>query len=126
MQAFALRALIPQVRIKFRANLLAAEFDLQPTLISRRYSLRLKYELGLTPEVIVINPRLKKPSDKVALPHVYSGDQLCLNLPEEWFPEMLIAHTTVPWASEWLFYYEIWLATGDWLGGGEHPITLMS
>ena len=21
----------------------------------------------------------------------------------------------------WLFFYEIWLATSDWLGGGEHP-----
>jgi len=21
----------------------------------------------------------------------------------------------------WLFYYEIWLATGEWCGGGVHP-----
>lgn len=31
---------------------------------------------------------------------------------------MLIANTIVPWTSEWLFYYEIWLATGQWHGGG--------
>lgn len=24
------------------------------------------------------------------------------------------------WASEWLFFYEVWLATGTWLGGGLH------
>jgi hypothetical protein len=32
-----------------------------------------------------------------------------------------IADTLVPWASEWLFDYELWLATGEWYGGGiEH------
>lgn len=33
-----------------------------------------------------------------------------------------IADTLVPWASEWLLFYELWLATdGQWLGEGEHP-----
>ena len=27
----------------------------------------------------------------------------------------------VGWAAEWLFFYEVWLATGMWLGGGLHP-----
>ncbi|MYD87819.1 MAG: hypothetical protein F4018_15215 [Acidobacteria bacterium] len=27
----------------------------------------------------------------------------------------------VPWTSEWLACYEIWLATGKWLGGGTTP-----
>ena len=22
------------------------------------------------------------------------------------------------WAIEWLYHYELWLITGDWLGGG--------
>ena len=34
---------------------------------------------------------------------------------------MQLATTIVPWCSEWLFYYELWLATGEWLGGGVHP-----
>ena len=33
----------------------------------------------------------------------------------------LLANTVIPWIVEWLFYYEIWLTTGEWLGGGEHP-----
>ena len=32
----------------------------------------------------------------------------------------LIANTIIPWTVEWLYYYELWLATGEWLGGGEH------
>jgi hypothetical protein len=34
---------------------------------------------------------------------------------------MIIAETILPLASIWLFYYEMWQATGEWLGGGEHP-----
>jgi len=34
---------------------------------------------------------------------------------------MLIADTTVPWTAEWLANYEVWLATGEWHGGGEWP-----
>lgn len=32
-----------------------------------------------------------------------------------------IANTIIPWTIEWLYYYELWLATGEWLGGGDHP-----
>lgn len=33
----------------------------------------------------------------------------------------LLADTIIPWTVEWLYFYELWLATGEWLGGGEHP-----
>jgi len=34
---------------------------------------------------------------------------------------MLLADTIVPWLMSWLFFYEIWHAIGEWLGGGvEH------
>jgi hypothetical protein len=47
---------------------------------------------------------------------------LCLFLGNhEWHESIPIADTLVPWASEWLFFYELWLATGEWLGEGEHP-----
>ena len=39
----------------------------------------------------------------------------------EWNPTMLLSRTIVPWASEWLLFYELWVITGVWLGGGiEH------
>ena len=43
---------------------------------------------------------------------------LCLFDPDglEWSDADLIAETTVKWASEWLFYYELWHLTGEWLG----------
>jgi hypothetical protein len=34
---------------------------------------------------------------------------------------MMIANTIVPWSVLWLFYFEDWLCTGEWSGGGVHP-----
>jgi hypothetical protein len=50
---------------------------------------------------------------------VYSGDRLCLYSPGEWSGDMFIAKTTIPWAGEWLFHYELWKATDQWDGGGD-------
>jgi hypothetical protein len=38
--------------------------------------------------------------------------------PGECKHDRLLAITVVPWISEWLIYYELWLVTGRWLGGG--------
>ena len=34
-----------------------------------------------------------------------------------------LSKTIVPWTVEWLYFYELWLATGEWYGGGDHPST---
>lgn len=59
------------------------------------------------------------------LPHVYSTKpvRLCLFDPQtaEWSPGAAIADTIVPWTYEWLFYFEEWLVSDEWKGGGRHP-----
>lgn len=74
------------------------------------------------PVVSVLHPLLQKRGEK-GCPHRYGDQQPCLYHPpsNEWNPSMPLAHTIVPWTSRWLYYYEIWLATGEWHGGGiEH------
>jgi hypothetical protein len=34
---------------------------------------------------------------------------------------MRLDQTVVPWATLWLFYFEEWLRSDDWKGGGMHP-----
>lgn len=45
---------------------------------------------------------------------------LCLFDPagREWMPADLIAESTIPWAAEWLHFYELWHLSGHWLGPG--------
>jgi hypothetical protein len=34
---------------------------------------------------------------------------------------MKLNETYLPWTSEWLDYFEEWLVTDVWAGGGAHP-----
>lgn len=96
---------------------------LTPAEYTDTYEVVLDHQVDKSPLVYVARPRLQLVDGK-RLPHVYSLNTLCLYFGEdrEWQWSDPIANTIVPWASEWLLFYELWLATkGDWLGGGLHP-----
>lgn len=121
-QAFAIRSLLPDARVTFKAKTGMDVFAvIQPTAMSRQYTVRIAYHSRGVPQIYVVAPELKLHPEANVLPHTYPGDKLCLHLPREWRPDMYIAHTTIPWTSEWLFYYELWLVTGRWNGGGHEP-----
>lgn len=104
---------------------LSWNFDAQPTPVSRNYRLRLDYRQWETPTVIVLAPDLPALAADRDLPHVYEQTPtvLCLYFPSsgEWHPGKRLVDTIVPWAYLWLFYFEDWLVTGNWSGGGQHP-----
>jgi hypothetical protein len=70
----------------------------------------------------VLEPELKDRGPEEPVPHVYPDGSLCLFYPRqgEWDHTMLVAETTISWASLWLYNYEVWRLTGDWIGGGVH------
>lgn len=111
--------------------------------IERSYRVMIRYGVSLGgtgepmwrhfPEVRVLSPQLilrPDAAEEAPLPHVYfeypdiTLSPLCLFDPcnNEWSNRDLIAHTTVPWAADWLACYEGWLATGRWFGGGRHLV----
>jgi hypothetical protein len=119
-QAFALRARFPGVHAALNAHRLVWIGKLQPTSLSRRYTVELTYARQRFPRVRVLD-QLELRAGEESLPHVYSDGSLCLHKDDEWSPQMFLANTIVPWATEWLAHYEIWFATGTWYGGGEWP-----
>ena len=92
--------------------------SLRPTSASRRYAVTIVYEGGGRPAGYVEGLRARKEGERI--PHTYAPDQPCLFYPagREWRSDMMIATTIIPWLSLWLYYYEVWLATGSWEGGG--------
>lgn len=100
------------------------EMNIVPTPNSVTYRVRIDYTLGASPRVYVIDPPfLKRAEGYNRLEHVYDDNkqQICLFYSGEWKPTMLLSRTIIPWASEWLLFYELWVNTGEWLGGGiEH------
>jgi hypothetical protein len=95
---------------------------LQPTDFSACYKLRIELADGGLPKTYLLSHPIENAEGERA-PHLYRDDRLCLYHPNynEWHRGLFIHETIVPWSSLWLYYYEIWLTTGEWLGGGEHP-----
>lgn len=116
-QAIAIRSQWPGSAPTLRQNRLTWIGSLQPSAVSPEYKVRLRYRVGGRPTVHVLDPK-PDPGHRDRLPHVYSGNELCLYTPGEWNGSMSIATTIIPWAADWLFHYELWKATDEWSGGG--------
>lgn len=96
----------------------------KPTPLSREYNIEMYYRIEKLPKIYIVGDGLSKLDDP-NFPHHYWIDQdnkrveICL-FRYDFSSDMLLSKTVVPWAIEWLYYYEIWLYTGVWNGGGEH------
>jgi hypothetical protein len=108
-----------------RGNVLTWKCPIAPTPLSRLYAARFEYRQGASPEVFIDDPDLKLLSDGRRLPHVYEQcpTRLCLYLPGsgEWASWKRLDQTIVPWTALWLLYFEEWLVSNEWAGGGLHP-----
>lgn len=121
-QWIALKRDFPHSAGGVRRNRLRWSTEIQPTSLSETYTISLSYSLEKSPRVFVEKPELID-RDGTRIPHRYRDGSLCLYLPGagEWQRHMYLAETILPWTSEWLLHYEIWLGTGEWCGGGIHP-----
>ncbi len=123
-QARLLRARFPHARIRAHRErgrrVLRAHLVLRPGEFCGEYLVEIAYVFGIEPHVWVQRPRPVKSAHGEATPHLNPDGTLCLFDPHggEWSPSDSIADTTVAWASLWLMYYELWLDTGEWKGGG--------
>jgi hypothetical protein len=107
-----------------RASSFTWIYDTSPTPLSREYRIRIEMACDLPPRVFVDDPDIEVLACGRDLPHIYRNPtRLCLYLPgtREWQPWMRLDQTVVPWTSLWLFYFEDWLDSGEWKGGGMHP-----
>lgn len=115
IQIGAMKSLYPNFKVKklVNGNLLFTG-TIQPKEYMREYTVTIECRGELTPHVKVISPKLvDKP------PHFYREQKrLCLYKPVNfhWMDTRLIANYIVPWTSAWLYFYEIWLQKGKWLG----------
>ena len=104
-------------------------FQISPGAFGRVYDCVLILRAdGRAPDALVLKPDLIALAGGRRPPHLYAhvglGVKLCLWWPKqrEWLPHMKMVDSYLAWTAEWLWYFEDWLATGEWSGGGEHPI----
>jgi len=122
-----LRHMWPDIKAVVHRGLLTAEGWVTPNVLAQPYRVSLNYRVGEAPKLWVREPQIvayRSPGEPV--PHVYDrAEDLrpCLYYPisQEWRSDKPLAMTILPWLLLWLSFYEIWLATGSWLGEGvEH------
>ncbi len=118
----------PESTLEFvQGRALRFGFKVAPTPLSRVYRCSLKLYAAKSPELFVLDPDPRAVAVGRVLPHTYphdgAGTKLCLWLPKarEWSAQMRLDETYLPWAAEWLDYFEEWLVTDVWSGGGAHP-----
>jgi hypothetical protein len=117
MEAEALRKRYPAGEISLKRGVLSWKGTLKPTASSATYTVVMSYDWLHIPRVYVLSPALV-PDGSNKLPHIYADGALCLHTVDDWAWDKALAHSIVPWTSEWLFFYEIWKATGHWQGSG--------
>jgi hypothetical protein len=122
-QAALLKFHCPRFKTRVRGGTLVAVGEVQPDPLFHTYTVEITYAVGSPPEVRVRSPKLEARDGCDTIPHMYGQERLCLYLPNtgEWSSKKPLAMTIVPWTAVWLHYYEVWRATGEWLGGGEEP-----
>ena len=110
-QAF-IQERFPQFKYSRTKNMWTGKF--RPSAKSPEYLIKITYAIYEIPHVFVLKPKLHSNA-----PHVYKeSGALCLYYPQDdsWNSQKLLGTTIFLWAAEWLYYYELWLATGQWFG----------
>ncbi|NDV15783.1 hypothetical protein GO009_07060 [Muricauda sp. TY007] len=112
------------VEEEYSENRFSVVIKLRPDIFSKEYDVRIVYEGRATVDVFIVNEKLDVATNRDVLPHVFNHTEqkICLysRTGGSWTKDKSIVSTIVPWASEWLYYYEHWLIDGEWKGGG-HP-----
>jgi hypothetical protein len=118
-----IKNLWPYFKCTVKGGQLICRGIVQPLSITESYRIRIEYRARFNPKVIIEEPPLRQRQKNESIPHTYEENRPCIFHPHynEWRSDKTIATTIIPWLLEWLVYYEAWLATGEWQGGGEHP-----
>ena len=122
-QVYRMGVVWPGLALRRRVRQLEAVWvgEFQPSPMSANYRVSLRFRPRWCPEARVLTPKLEIREDASCLPHINADGSLCLHAQGEWQGWMYVADYFVPWISSWLYFYEVWHATGLWLGGGTHP-----
>lgn len=116
---------LPGATLGFRGRELHFQCELSPGDFGRVYRCLFILKPGSAPDVHVLTPNLDVLARGSKIPHTYAskaaGTHLCLWWPKarEWVPQLKLGDTYIPWTAEWLYYFELWLASGEWTGGGQ-------
>lgn len=116
-------------QINLTPGRLSFRCELKPNLYARSYKVHIQLSGHPTalPDIFVEEPDLRILANDEKIPHTYPcspehGVKLCLWHPgsNEWTQAIPLSQSVIPWTVLWLTYFELWLSSGIWEGGGLH------
>lgn len=105
----------PQFKHRYESNgnvIFKGILHVKPEL--PEYLIKVVYRQNASPQIFVVEP---KPIADA--PHIYNNTgSLCLYHPSDykWDARKLIANDIMGWTAGWIYFYEYWLQSGDWIG----------
>ena len=104
------------------------DFEIKPSNFSRVYRISLRWNFNdASPKVYILNDEIHQIAKEKTIPHLYCQKkiELCLYYPSSngFSTKDPLCKTIVSWTYLWILYYEEWLYSGEWKGGGIHPQT---
>ncbi len=100
-------------------NVLRCTGWLQPEGCKTKYKIKIEYVSGHEPKTTILSPKIE-PGQSI---HMYNDHSLCLHYPPDmyWNSQIQIHAFTIPWISEWIVFYELYLVNGNIWEGRESP-----
>lgn len=104
----------PFLNCTFTSSEMNVQGEFSTTSISQKYNVLIRFDGLNQPKIFILDRIIKYHPDI----HVYRDGSLCLHYPEDksWSRGKLLAHTVIPWISEWLIYYELYQYYEQWKG----------
>lgn len=101
------------LRSRIENGKLICRGQLQPEGCSS-YDVKIEFTAGYPPIVKIVNLKVESKFEV----HMYDCGSLCLYYPADmkWKDHTKISEYTIPWITEWIYYYEVWKLTGQWKG----------
>jgi hypothetical protein len=115
LQVRAMKARYPQFKVKKHQDgriVFTGKLQVKPELPV--YTIQVVYNGNAMPLVYILDPL-----PVTGAPHIYSNTHsLCLYHEDNyrWNKAKLIAIDIMGWTAGWIYFYEYWLQTGDWVG----------
>ena len=103
-----------------KRRVLIATGPMSPDVSTKAYTVQIKLSYQGQPNVRLLYHDFHRDSEGKLPPHLYKDLSLCMYYPafKEWNHNMYLSDTIMMWTLRWLFHYEIWKETEQWIGGG--------
>ena len=107
------------LKCRIENNVLICVGWLQPAGCKEAYKVKIEQVVGKEPKTTILYPEIK-PSKRI---HMYPDHSLCLHYPPDmkWTETTRVYEYSIPWLSEWIIYYELYLLNGNRWEGKESP-----